>query len=129
MFQRVYERRAQYNNDARLANNWLWTTGKLIYYHIFAKMYGFCGSYADVVMVNSTWTKGHIEQLWHTEADIVYPPCDTESLNELSLENRKSKIISVAQFRYIYIFNTNYIIVVFIIIMYPSIYIILFKSH
>ncbi|CAO3642300.1 unnamed protein product [Cunninghamella blakesleeana] len=99
MLQRVYERRAQYNNDAKLANNWLWTTGKLIYYQIFAKIYGFCGSYADAVMVNSTWTKGHIEQIWHTEADIVYPPCDTETLNELSLENRKTKIISVAQFR------------------------------
>ncbi|KAI9303766.1 hypothetical protein BJ944DRAFT_164866 [Cunninghamella echinulata] len=99
MLQRVYEQRTQYNNHVMLANNWLWSTGKLIYYHMFAKVYSFCGSFAEVVMANSTWTKGHIDQLWKAEADIVYPPCDTESLNELSLENRKPMIISVAQFR------------------------------
>lgn len=108
MLQRVYEQRTQYNNQAVLVNKWLWSTGKLIYYHMFAKVYGFCGSFAEVVMANSTWTKGHIDQLWKTEADIVYPPCDTESLNELSLENRKPMIISVAQFRYGYIYIGYY---------------------
>ncbi|KAI8344246.1 mannosyltransferase [Chlamydoabsidia padenii] len=99
MLRRVFERRTAYNNDAKLAQSWFWTTGKLIYYHMFAKVYSFCGSFAQVVMVNSTWTKGHIDQLWHTDADIVYPPCDTERLNELPLTNRKPMIISVAQFR------------------------------
>lgn len=69
------------------------------YYRIFAKIYGFCGSFANIVMVNSTWTKGHIDQLWHTKSEIVYPPCDTERLNALPLKGRKSMIISVAQFR------------------------------
>jgi alpha-1,2-mannosyltransferase len=69
------------------------------YYRMFAKAYSFCGSFAEVVMVNSTWTKGHIDQLWHADADIVYPPCDTERLNELPLTNRKAMIVSVAQFR------------------------------
>lgn len=50
-------------------------------------------------MVNSTWTKGHIDTIWHTKAEIVYPPCDTERLNELSLKGRKPMIVSVAQFR------------------------------
>lgn len=50
-------------------------------------------------MVNSTWTKGHIDQLWRTKSEIVYPPCDTERLNALPLKGRKSMIISVAQFR------------------------------
>lgn len=49
--------------------------------------------------VNSTWTKGHIDQLWHTKAEIVYPPCDTERLNALPLKGRKLMIVSVAQFR------------------------------
>jgi hypothetical protein len=30
----------------------------------FALAYGWVGSYADVVMVNSSWTRGHIEELW-----------------------------------------------------------------
>ncbi|KAI8068590.1 hypothetical protein BC940DRAFT_31866 [Gongronella butleri] len=99
MLQRVYERRAQYNNDKRLANSWLWTTAKLIYYRLFARVYSYCGSFAQVVMVNSSWTKNHIDQLWSTDADIVYPPCDTDRLGDLSLDGRKSLIVSVAQFR------------------------------
>ncbi|KAI8969154.1 hypothetical protein BDF20DRAFT_147370 [Mycotypha africana] len=75
---------------------------KYSYYRIFAKIYGFCGSYANIVTVNSTWTKNHIDQLWHTNAEIVYPPCDTERLNALSIEHRNHQnpfIVSVAQFR------------------------------
>ncbi|OAD67672.1 glycosyltransferase family 4 protein [Phycomyces blakesleeanus NRRL 1555(-)] len=98
MLQRVYEQRQ--TQEVQVSNKgWLWSTGKLIYYHLFAKAYGFCGSYADVVMVNSTWTKGHIDQLWSTDAQIVYPPCDTDRLNELPLKNRLPMIVSVAQFR------------------------------
>ncbi|CAO3644152.1 unnamed protein product [Mucor hiemalis] len=99
MVNRVYERRVAHNNDSKLASSAVWSTGKLIYYNIFAKIYGFCGSFANVVMVNSTWTKGHIDTIWHTKAEIVYPPCDTERLNELSLKGRKPMIVSVAQFR------------------------------
>ncbi|GAA5801088.1 hypothetical protein HPULCUR_006530 [Helicostylum pulchrum] len=99
MVNRVYERRAAHNNDARLASSAIWSTGKLIYYRIFAKVYGFCGSFADIVMVNSSWTKGHIDELWHTKSEIVYPPCDTERLNVLPLTGRKRMIVSVAQFR------------------------------
>jgi alpha-1,2-mannosyltransferase len=69
------------------------------YYRLFARIYGYCGSFADIVTVNSTWTKGHIDQLWHTKAEIVYPPCDTERLNALPLKGRKLMIVSVAQFR------------------------------
>ncbi|CEP17391.1 hypothetical protein [Parasitella parasitica] len=99
MLNRVYERKAAHNNDAKLASSAIWSTGKLIYYQIFAKIYGFCGSFANIVMVNSSWTKGHIDQLWHTKSAIVYPPCDTERLNALPLKGRKDIIVSVAQFR------------------------------
>ncbi len=73
--------------------------GLCSYYRIFAKVYGFCGSFAEVVIVNSTWTKGHIDTIWHTKSEIVYPPCDTERLNALPLKGRKPIIVSVAQFR------------------------------
>ncbi|OBZ88853.1 GDP-Man:Man(3)GlcNAc(2)-PP-Dol alpha-1,2-mannosyltransferase [Choanephora cucurbitarum] len=99
MVNRVYERREAHNNDAKLASNPVWSTGKLIYYRLFAKIYGFCGSFAQTVIVNSTWTKGHIDQLWHTKAAIVYPPCDTERMSQLPLHGRKPMIVSVAQFR------------------------------
>ncbi|KAG4134094.1 hypothetical protein ERO13_D08G135600v2 [Gossypium hirsutum] len=61
------------------------------------------GSYAHLVMVNSSWTQSHIEKLWGIPKSIkrVYPPCDTSGLQALPLERsvETPKIISVAQFR------------------------------
>lgn len=69
------------------------------YYRAFARMYGFVGSFADVVMVNSTWTRNHIDSIWRVPSRIVYPPCDTTSLLSLPLGDRQDVIVSVAQFR------------------------------
>ncbi|KAI9253172.1 hypothetical protein BY458DRAFT_535891 [Sporodiniella umbellata] len=99
MVNSVYEHRNQQKDNGIVSKNTLWTIGKLIYYRIFAKIYGFCGSFAQAVTVNSSWTKGHIDSLWKTKADIVYPPCDTERLNKAPLKGRKPMIVSVAQFR------------------------------
>ncbi|KAJ1648349.1 asparagine-linked glycosylation protein [Dispira simplex] len=74
---------------------------KIGYYRIFSQVYGWVGSWADLVMVNSTWTKSHIDQLWQPEpsATIVYPPCDTDALRDFPLVGRTRTIVSVAQFR------------------------------
>ncbi len=37
---------------------------KLVYYRIFAALYGFVGRFADLVMVNSSWTSAHIASIW-----------------------------------------------------------------
>lgn len=54
-------------------------------------------------MVNSSWTRKHIRQLWWKldEARRVFPPCNTKSLQTLPLERPQKPlyIISVAQFR------------------------------
>ena len=75
-------------------------------------------------MVNSSWTKAHIDSiLYHDNglfniltylpplvflrsslvalkpAEIVYPPCDTHELIELPLDGRGRTIVSLAQFR------------------------------
>lgn len=68
---------------------------------MFAYLYSLAGSFSDIVMVNSTWTKGHIDQLWGVNSKIVYPPCDTASLTKLPLEGRQRTIVSVAQFRFV----------------------------
>eukprot|EP01043_Picozoa_sp_COSAG02_P035097 COSAG02_NODE_2492_length_8691_cov_45.293412_6_plen_86_part_00 len=34
------------------------------YYKLFAAIYGLVGRRADVVMANSSWTKGHVVALW-----------------------------------------------------------------
>lgn len=73
---------------------------KLLYYHLFAFAYGWAGTWANLVLVNSSWTKGHIDQLWSTNATVLFPPCDTEALIELPVDSsRQSQILSVAQFR------------------------------
>nr|BAE99716.1 hypothetical protein [Arabidopsis thaliana] len=66
-------------------------------------MYGMVGSCTHLAMVNSSWTKSHIEVLWRIPERItrVYPPCDTSGLQAFPLERSSDppKIISVAQFR------------------------------
>jgi hypothetical protein len=42
-------------------------------------------------MVNSSWTAAHIQSLWwswRTQPALVYPPCDTEELQQLPLDRR-----------------------------------------
>lgn len=62
-------------------SNWL-STCKLVYYRVFSWMYGMVGSCTHLAMVNSSWTKSHIEVLWRIPERItrVYPPCDTSGL-------------------------------------------------
>ncbi|KAI9139129.1 hypothetical protein BKA69DRAFT_1110008 [Paraphysoderma sedebokerense] len=101
MISTVQNRTAQFNNDGQIANNKVLSIGKLIYYKLFALIYGFVGRFADVVMVNSSWTKSHINVIWNSplKTYAVYPPCDTATLAKYNLDGRKNIIISVAQFR------------------------------
>ena len=85
--------------------------------------YAFSLRQASFLMVNSSWTKAHVDSiLFHDSgflniltylpplvflrplatlkpAEIVYPPCDTRELAELPLEGRGRIIVSLAQFR------------------------------
>lgn len=86
------------------------------------ELYSLALRQASVLMVNSTWTHGHVQRLLspitlrdeheaedrkpadaqaptRLRASIVYPPCDTASLSKLSLEGRERIIFSLAQFR------------------------------
>ena len=55
---------------------------KILYYTIFSWLYGLVGSCAHLVMVNSSWTKSHIVNIWKIPecTKRVYPPCDTSAL-------------------------------------------------
>lgn len=84
---------------------------KKYYWHLFARVYGWVGSHVDVVMCNSTWTKGHITALWKSKstpdsfAKVVYPPCPVEEMErkiDVSVQaekDRKHQILYIAQFR------------------------------
>lgn len=80
---------------------------KVIYYCVFALLYGLAGSCSDVIMVNSTWTLGHILALWRApnRTSVVYPPCDVQSFlsapleDEQDVERKCHSVVSVGQFR------------------------------
>ncbi|XP_068657498.1 GDP-Man:Man(3)GlcNAc(2)-PP-Dol alpha-1,2-mannosyltransferase [Aristolochia californica] len=103
MVSRVRDRLSMYNNDARIAGSIWLSRCKLLYYLFLIWLYGLVGSCAHLAMVNSSWTKAHIEKLWKISSCIrrVYPPCDTKALQALPLERpvETPTIISVAQFR------------------------------
>lgn len=103
MLGRVWSRQPMYNNDASISGSGLRSLAKVAYYQAFAVVYGLAGACADVVMVNSSWTAGHVRQLWWNwdEPALVYPPCDTTDLQRLPLDRRLKHLflVSVAQFR------------------------------
>ncbi|PKA56957.1 GDP-Man:Man(3)GlcNAc(2)-PP-Dol alpha-1,2-mannosyltransferase [Apostasia shenzhenica] len=103
MVSRVCQQSSMYNNDSLIARSIWLSRCKIIYYKLFSWLYGIVGSCAHLAMVNSSWTRSHIENLWKIPGRIkmVYPPCDTSELQVLPLERPVEKpiFISVAQFR------------------------------
>ncbi|XP_014230466.1 GDP-Man:Man(3)GlcNAc(2)-PP-Dol alpha-1,2-mannosyltransferase [Trichogramma pretiosum] len=106
MLKHVYRRKTRHNNRRVIARNPFLTAGKILYYKIFAFMYGIVGRTADIIMVNSTWTEDHINSLWKCPLRTfkIYPPCNIEELVSLPLlteeeKNNMIRIISVGQFR------------------------------
>lgn len=73
---------------------------KLLYYHAFAFLYGMVGGFASNVMVNSSWTKGHIAALWKRSSPaVVFPPCDTSELEVRAPVRSKSLEFRVCDFQ------------------------------
>ena len=102
MLEQVNSQVMTHNNAAWISRSKLFTKIKSLYYKCFASVYGFVGRRNAVVMVNSTWTHGHIAELWHPQKlFIVYPPCDTSAFQHLPIERPKkaARIVSLGQFR------------------------------
>jgi alpha-1,2-mannosyltransferase len=89
-------------------------------------LYSLCLWHASFLMVNSSWTKNHIDFIinysdWFInsmllmnpiyllrllvrkapppKAVIVYPPCDTRAIAKFPLDAREHVVLSIAQFR------------------------------
>uniref|UniRef100_A0A3Q3N871 GDP-Man:Man(3)GlcNAc(2)-PP-Dol alpha-1,2-mannosyltransferase n=1 Tax=Labrus bergylta TaxID=56723 RepID=A0A3Q3N871_9LABR len=99
----VRERNPRFNNADFISGNPVLSAVKVVYYCCFALLYGLVGSCSDVIMVNSTWTLGHILALWRSPSrtSIVYPPCDVRAFLDVPLEDEDEchSIVSVGQFR------------------------------
>lgn len=102
MLSRVRSRNQLYNNRPGISNSRMLSTAKILYYRLLAWVYFWVGSFASIVMVNSTWTGNHIRTIWKREdLFLVYPPVDTETLRNLPLGRSETEpfLISVGQFR------------------------------
>jgi hypothetical protein len=64
MLARVSRREATFNNSADIAASPLKSWAKVMYYRAFAGLYGCLGGFSNVVLVNSNWTRAHVEQIW-----------------------------------------------------------------
>uniref|UniRef100_UPI00398E96ED GDP-Man:Man(3)GlcNAc(2)-PP-Dol alpha-1,2-mannosyltransferase n=1 Tax=Pristiophorus japonicus TaxID=55135 RepID=UPI00398E96ED len=101
----VRDRNPRFNNAAFISTNPILSNLKLVYYYIFAWMYGLVGSCSDIIMVNSTWTLNHILALWKAgdRTHVVCPPCDVQTFLDIPLEDDSKKtehsIVSIGQFR------------------------------
>eukprot|EP00587_Corethron_hystrix_P004485 CAMPEP_0113317104 /NCGR_PEP_ID=MMETSP0010_2-20120614/12129_1 /TAXON_ID=216773 ORGANISM="Corethron hystrix, Strain 308" /NCGR_SAMPLE_ID=MMETSP0010_2 /ASSEMBLY_ACC=CAM_ASM_000155 /LENGTH=408 /DNA_ID=CAMNT_0000173985 /DNA_START=156 /DNA_END=1382 /DNA_ORIENTATION=+ /assembly_acc=CAM_ASM_000155 len=98
----VWKRRFSYMNAGTVSSSQFITYVKMVYYILFGVLYGLVGSTADVVMVNSNWTKNHIRSLWKFSKGntiVLYPPCDTDALESIPLKGRENMILSIGQFR------------------------------
>ncbi|KAI0770680.1 mannosyltransferase [Fomes fomentarius] len=128
MLSRVKSRTAGHTNSDAISSSPILSTGKLLYYRIFMYYYAYSLRQARFIMVNSSWTKGHVDSiLQHTDrlldaihlfpplvllqilsrkhsdcpesAQIVYPSCDTRQMAVFASERRERVILSIAQFR------------------------------
>jgi alpha-1,2-mannosyltransferase len=103
MIKTVSEGTQQFNNKDVSP---LKSSVKQVYYQILIFFYKWAGYFADEVAANSSWTRGHCDDLWNkgSNIDTLYPPCDTsEFIKRISLDPkqnpRENNVISFAQFR------------------------------
>lgn len=103
MLGQVSRRTAAFNNNSFISSSPILSLAKTIYYRLFAYIYGITGRYANAIMVNSSWTEDHINQIWNVPLKTikVYPPCDVKEFLEIPVESDPEtlRIIAVAQFR------------------------------
>ena len=104
MLNRVEAKNSAFNNRQFIAKSQFLTKLKILYYRLFARLYSLSGRCACCVMVNSSWTQAHINELWSLtyRTKIVYPPCDVikfDTIFDHKKHDENFYIASVAQIR------------------------------
>ncbi|EGN97922.1 glycosyltransferase family 4 protein [Serpula lacrymans var. lacrymans S7.3] len=126
MLARVRSRKRWHTNSDVISSSAVLSRGKLLYYRLFMYYYALSLRGASFIMVNSSWTKSHIDSvLQHSDplldtlhaltpllalrllapsraprsAKVVYPACDTREMAKFGLGGRERVVLSIAQFR------------------------------
>lgn len=109
MLNKVRQQRPSFNNDSRISASVTVSSVKLFYYHIMSALFSWAGHSVDLAFVNSSWTEGHMRNMWHSSVSArrqllrekgtsssrgnpcqqlllkVYPPCNTSHLQTYPL--------------------------------------------
>ena len=101
MLELVEQRKTSFNNRAVISKSLLLSRAKLLYYRLLATAYGAAGRASHSTMVNSSWTRAHIADIWGEVPlpHVVFPPCNTANLQAIPLAGRDQLVISLGQFR------------------------------
>ncbi|KAH8082473.1 mannosyltransferase [Cristinia sonorae] len=128
MLARVSSRQNWHTNASAITSSPILSQAKLLYYRLFMYYYSYSLRKASFIMVNSSWTKGHIDYTLQykdilldfihlcsplalvttlgrpskpaiSSSGIVYPPCDTREMERFDLKGRERIVLSIAQFR------------------------------
>lgn len=66
MLNKVRQQRPSFNNDSRISESVTVSSVKLLYYHIMSALFSWTGHCVDLAFVNSSWTEGHMRNMWHS---------------------------------------------------------------
>lgn len=102
MMERVRAGTISTTNRGAVVTNSTLRLAKLVYYQAFAIFYRLLGQFPAVVFTNSSWTQGHVSELfWPRVTTVLFPPCDVADFAARSLLSgkRTDSIVSVGQFR------------------------------
>jgi len=70
---------------------------KVLYYKMLIRFYQWCGTYADQVAANSSWTRTHMDNLWNKpkgQIETIYPPCDTRDyMQRISGDDKRRNLV------------------------------------
>lgn len=66
MLNKVRQQRPSFNNDSRISASVTVSSVKLLYYHIMSALFSWAGHSVDLAFVNSSWTEGHMRNMWHS---------------------------------------------------------------
>lgn len=78
MIAKIRDRRVDYNNDASISQSAWKSKLKLLYYQIILIVYKLVKFTVKNAQANSSWTQGHMVQLWGPKIKKLYPPCSME---------------------------------------------------
>jgi alpha-1,2-mannosyltransferase len=94
MLQAVAERRPGYNNAALIAQSFTLTYFKLMYYKFVAWLYGCAGRESTLTIVNSSWTKAHIDNVWGLATKTIEKEVQVQNKQKQNSRKRSASLSS-----------------------------------